>query len=284
MQANCIRLQALTQSIMADGYTGVLLLGMGGSSLASEVFAKTFGGHGLALSVLDSTDPGRVLELDAQLDPAKTLYIVATKSGGTVETFSFFNYFYNRVVTAVAGYRLGIHPFDQPNVEAAKVLARQLVTQYAKTGQLPAGESAPVTTVTLHDFLKQSRPDDYIAIHAYVHPNAATDAALSDLRAQLRDCYRLATTIGYGPRFLHSTGQLHKGDGGHGLFIQVTANANGDAPIPDAAGRPESSITFGVVKQAQALGDAKTLLDAGRRMIRFDLGRDVNGQLQKLLV
>ena len=95
MQANCIRLQALTESIMADGYTDALLLGMGGSSLAPEVFAKTFGtanATGLNLSILDSTDPGRVLELVNQLDLAKTLFIVATKSGGTVETFSFFKY------------------------------------------------------------------------------------------------------------------------------------------------------------------------------------------------
>jgi transaldolase/glucose-6-phosphate isomerase len=109
MRANCIRLHALTQSVLADGYTNVLLLGMGGSSLAPEVFAKTFGGQSLDLSVLDSTDPDRVLELDRALDPAKTLYIVATKSGGTVETFSFFKYFYNRVVTSVGADNAGRH-------------------------------------------------------------------------------------------------------------------------------------------------------------------------------
>jgi hypothetical protein len=88
---------------------------------------------------------------------------------------------------------------------------------------------------------------------------------------------RLATTVGYGPRFLHSTGQLHKGDGGNGLFIQLTAGDRRDAPIPDEAGKPDSSVSFGVLKTAQALGDKQALLDAGRRVIRFHLGDDVLG-------
>jgi transaldolase/glucose-6-phosphate isomerase len=85
----------------------------------------------------------------------------------------------------------------------------------------------------------------------------------------------LATTLGYGPRFLHSTGQLHKGDGGHGLFVQFTVDDPKDIPVPDEAGAPNSSLTFGLLKTAQAHGDRHALLDAGRRVIRFHLGREV---------
>jgi hypothetical protein len=107
------------------------------------------------------------------------------------------------------------------------------------------------------------------------------------LRAQLRDRLKLATTVGYGPRFLHSTGQLHKGDAGNGLFIQLTADAAQDAPIPDeatsAAADAASSISFGVLKMAQALGDGQALLDANRRVIRFHLEDDVAGWLSQLM-
>jgi len=102
------------------------------------------------------------------------------------------------------------------------------------------------------------------------------------LRVGLRDSLRLATTVGYGPRYLHSTGQLHKGDAGNGLFIQLTADDERDAPIPDEAGRDASSLTFGVLKEAQALGDRQALLDKERRFIRFHLGTDVQGGLAKL--
>jgi hypothetical protein len=102
------------------------------------------------------------------------------------------------------------------------------------------------------------------------------------LRLRLRDRYRLATTVGYGPRFLHSTGQLHKGDGGNGLFIQFTSDPPRDVPIPDRAGQPASTMTFGTLKMAQVLGDKRALEDAGRRVIRFHLETDVIGGLKRL--
>jgi hypothetical protein len=157
-----------------------------------------------------------------------------------------------------------------------------MAAEYMEKGQLPAGATASVTSETLHAFLGQAQPGDYIAIQAYTHPTPAADAALLALRTQLRDQYKLATTVGYGPRFLHSTGQLHKGDGGNGLFIQFTSSANGDADIPDEAGQPNSTMSFGVLKQAQALGDAQALLDAGRRVIRFDLETAVADGLRQL--
>ena len=481
------RLQDLVDSVRSDGITDVLLLGMGGSSLAPEVFSHVFGGQadGMpTLEVLDSTVPGAVLAQAERLDPARTLFIVATKSGGTVETLSFFKYFHNwtadalgsdragehfvaitdpgskledlasrfrfratflndsniggrysalsyfglvpaalvgvdiekllgralemadscrsgsndgawlgavlgelaragrdkvtlitspqlanfgdwveqlvaestgkegkgilpvvgeplgppqvygddrlfvylrldgdefsageqdravqaleaagkpvvrlrlrdlydlgaqfflwEMATAVAGYRLGINPFNQPNVEAAKVLAREAVAAYSETGALPEDEPAPLTKAALAGFLAQAQAGDYVAIQAWLQPGPEADEALQALRVGIRDRLRLATTVGYGPRFLHSTGQLHKGDGGNGLFIQLTAADGRDAPIPDEAGKPDSSMSFGVLKTAQTLGDKRALLAAGRRVIHFDLGDDVVGGIELL--
>jgi transaldolase/glucose-6-phosphate isomerase len=191
-------------------------------------------------------------------------------------------FFLWEMATAVAGYRLGVNPFDQPDVEAAKVLARKMVAEYAEKGALSKGDSAPLTAKALNGFLSQARNGDYVALQAYVQPTAGTDATLLALRTRLRDRLKLATTVGYGPRFLHSTGQLHKGDAGNGLFIQFTADDPRDAPIPDEAGSPRSSITFGLLKAAQALGDGQALMDGGRRVIRFHLGRDVVGGLEQL--
>jgi len=131
--------------------------------------------------------------------------------------------------------------------------------------------------------LAEARPGDYIAIQAYVPPTPATTAALQALRVYLRDRTHLATTVGYGPRYLHSTGQLHKGDRGNGLFVQFTAEPAADAGIPDEAGASESSITFGVLERAQALGDRQALLQAGRRVIHFRLSQDVAADLQGLV-
>jgi hypothetical protein len=191
-------------------------------------------------------------------------------------------FFLWELATAVASHHLGINPFDQPNVESAKVLARQMVAEYTRQGTLPTPEPAPLSPATLEAFLAQARPGDYIALQAYLQPTPETEAALQRLRLQLRDRLHLTTTVGYGPRFLHSTGQLHKGDAGHGLFIQFTADDPQDAPIPDEAGAPASSITFGVLKAAQAMGDRQALLNAGRRVIHFHLGRDVVKELDRL--
>jgi transaldolase/glucose-6-phosphate isomerase len=191
-------------------------------------------------------------------------------------------FFLWEMATAVAGYRLGINPFNQPNVEAAKVLARKVVATYGETGALPSDEAAPLSAASLAGFLAQAQSGDYVSLQAYVQPTSDTDAALLVLRTLLRDRLRLATTVGYGPRFLHSTGQLHKGDGGNGLFLQLTADSPRDVPIPDVAGSASSSMSFGVLKTAQALGDKQAFLDAGRRVIRFHLDHDVAGGIKLL--
>ncbi len=467
------RMTALKEQLIREGYTQVLLLGMGGSSLAPEVFAKTFGNEisGLDLAVLDSTDPGAVSAQAKRLDLSKTLFIVATKSGGTVETFSFFKYFYNQILaevgkdevgahfiaitdpasklealaanlnfrdtyindpniggrfsvlsffglvpaaligldvarlierattmaqacgtgisveknpatllgavmgalakvgrdkvtfvaspeiasfgdwveqliaestgkegkgilpvvgesigsadvygddrifvhlrlgdddrdiqalkdlthaghpvlhlqlvdkydlggqffvwevaTAVASYFLKINPFDQPNVESAKVLARKMVAAYEKTGQLPEADFAPLTKESLTSFLANPATGSYLSLQAYVSPTPEAAALLQAIRLKLRNRYKMATTLGFGPRFLHSTGQLHKGDAGNGLFIQITSEAAEVIPIPDEPGSQTSAMSFQTLKMSQALGDAAALEDAGRKLLRF---------------
>jgi glucose-6-phosphate isomerase len=506
VEASLPELDDLVFNLREEGYTQALLLGMGGSSLAPEVFRKTFGvqdGY-LDLAVLDSTDPGAISDQFKRLDLKKTVFIVATKSGGTVETLSFFKYFYNQVVdalgvaeagnhfiaitdagskldeiasqcnfratfrndrniggrysalsyfgllpaalvgvdlaklleraqnmarknmgndlpdegsnygaylgailgelakagrdkltlvtssqiasfgdwveqliaestgkegkgilpvvgeplgapenygddrlfifltldddpsleekiaglenighpvvkmrisdiydlggqfflwelaTAAAGYRLGINPFDQPNVEAAKVLAKEMVSAY-RSGTLPelkatmksngvsvfGDEKLPSAFLNspneaLQVFLEDAHPGSYISIQAYIKPSAKADKTLQEFRTELRNRTRLATTVGYGPRFLHSTGQLHKGDAGKGYFIQLTSDSLQDIPIPDEPGSNRSSISFGVLKGAQALGDRQALINANRRVLRFHLGIDVLGGLDLL--
>jgi len=498
----------LVREVQGQGYTQALLLGMGGSSLAPEMFGRIFGvqeGY-LDLSVLDSTDPGAVLAAEERHDPRRTLYIVSTKSGGTIETLSLMKYFYNRardalgqkdagahfiaitdpgsslqataeklgfrkvflndpniggrysalsyfglvpaallgldlavlleragtmacnsegcncpvggdnssallgaamgelanrgvdkltlvtspeilpfgawveqliaestgkegkgilpvqgedlkgpqfysrdrvfayvklggddthdtgiealrgagfpvfelrlkdpydiggecfrweMATAVAGWFLGINPFDQPNVESAKVLARKMVEAYMREGRFPEPEPAIETgeilvycdspagspEEALVKFLSLAYQGEdgfkgrsYVAIQAFVTPGEEIDSWLQDLRTSIQTTQRLATTVGYGPRFLHSTGQLHKGDGGRGLFVQITADMPVDVPIPDEPGSEASSISFGVLKTAQALGDRQALLDAGRKVIRFHL-KDVGRGLERL--
>ncbi len=199
------------------------------------------------------------------------------------------------MATAIASHILGINPFDQPNVEAAKDLAREMVAAYQKEGNLPQlkpslqtgdvivyGENeAKSIQEAINDFLSGAHLGDehgkgrsYVALQAFVQPTMAIDAGLEELRGMIQRKYRLATTVGYGPRFLHSTGQLHKGDESEGLFIQITADATEDVAIPDNAGETDSSITFGVLIAAQALGDRQALLEAHRRVIRFHLCND----------
>ena len=184
-------------------------------------------------------------------------------------------FFLWEMATAVASARLGVQPFDQPNVESAKILARDMVAAYHLTGQAPAGHLVHPDADVLATFLGTARPGDYIAVHAYLNPTAQLDERLQALRRTLRDVTGLATTLGYGPRFLHSTGQMHKGDGGRGLFLQLLSIPDQDVPIPDEAESEGSSMSFGILKAAQALGDAQALASAGRRVIRFGLGPHV---------
>ncbi len=159
------------------------------------------------------------------------------------------------IATALAGKILGINAFDQPDVEAAKVEARRLMENpaYAKA---PAGKSP-----TLESLLAQIKPGDYFALQAFVPMNAETQQILQKLRIKIRDSKKVATTLGFGPRFLHSTGQLHKGGPNTGVFLQVVSEPQKDLPIPG------KTYTFNMVKRAQALGDLNVLTQRGRRIL-----------------
>lgn len=472
MRAEIPSLKGFADSVKGDGIDRVLLLGMGGSSLAPELFGEIFGNGSLALNVLDSTDPDAVLEQERIHDPTTTLYIVSSKSGGTVETISFFKYFYNQALsklgsaeagkhfvaitdpgsglakageqfgfrhifltdpniggrysalshfglvpaslvgvdldrllssaekmaerckekritknpgamlglvlgalalqgrdkatfilpeekasfgdwveqliaestgkegkgilpivrepllddkaysydrvfitygesdkspqielewksnydigaqlflwelaTAVAGYVLGLSPFDQPNVESAKVQSRLLVDDYLKSTKLPAGELEVLSWPAMDLFIKQKKPGDYIALQIYAAPSQKLTAAFEQLRGILGNLTRSAITLGYGPRFLHSTGQLHKGDSGNGLFMQfITLAPKDDLPVPAVAGKEASHLTFGVLKTAQALGDAQALRNAQRRVISFKVDGDMTSAVNRLIM
>ena len=173
-------------------------------------------------------------------------------------------FFLWELATAVAGHGLKINPFDQPNVESAKTLAREIVDAFRRTGALPPSQSTPLTSGGLVAFLAGIRPGDYVAIQAYLPPSERLTDAFAALRVALRDRFAVATTFAYGPRFLHSTGQLHKGDRGNGHFVQLVSEPEADLPIPDKAGSPTSALTFGTLISAQAAGDRQALLDAGR--------------------
>jgi len=133
----------------------------------------------------------------------------------------------------------------------------------------------------LENFLNQGRPGSYGAILAYIEPEPSTDKLLSSIRTRIRDRYKIATTVGYGPRYLHSTGQLYKGDAGHGLFILITTEDKQDAHIPDELGSHNSSISFSILKQAEAQGDQQALLSRGRLVLRIHLA-DVERDLALL--
>ena len=206
-------------------------------------------------------------------------------------------FFLWEVATAIAGSILGINAFDQPNVQESKDYTKSFLDDYKRTGWLPddnpivasngtriygdAANREALKGVTSFDagvaaHLKRIQPGDYVAINAYIERTDATHQALQSMRHTIRDAKRVATTLGYGPRFLHSTGQLHKGGPGSGVFIQITSDDAEDLAIP---GEPYS---FGVLKAAQALGDFLSLSKRNRRAIRVHLGGDVTVGLRKL--
>jgi transaldolase/glucose-6-phosphate isomerase len=205
------------------------------------------------------------------------------------------------IATAVAGSILKINPFNQPDVEASKIVTRQLTEAYEKTGKLP--EEAPVldeggiklftdernaanlNTLTGNDrsltgllraHLSQLSHGDYFALLAYIEMNSPHEDSLQAMRHAVRDRKHVATCLGFGPRFLHSTGQAYKGGPNTGVFLQITCDDAKDLPVPG------QRYTFGIVKAAQARGDFQVLADRQRRALRVHLPRDVEAGLEKL--
>jgi transaldolase/glucose-6-phosphate isomerase len=198
--------------------------------------------------------------------------------------------------TAFAGWRLGINPFDQPNVQESKDATKESLEKFERDGKLQEQEliisdgmltvygdgerhtHLPPSSVAdaLRAHLAQANAGDYIALLNYIEETPPIDAAIQSIRTALRDATHCATTTGYGPRFLHSTGQLHKGGASNGIFLQITAGDRVDLPVPG------ESYTFSILKQAQALGDFRSLATRGRRAIRVDLSEDALEGLRRL--
>jgi glucose-6-phosphate isomerase/transaldolase/glucose-6-phosphate isomerase len=175
--------------------------------------------------------------------------------------------------TVVAGSALGINPFNQPDVQSAKDRTDRVLDQYHATGMLPENDAAGSVSC----LLRQARPGDYLAIMVYGRETPQLDEALQSLRRRVMERHQIATALGYGPRLLHSTGQMHKGGPNSGLFLQITVEHQRDIPIP---GHP---FTFGVLNDAQSLGDFQALQSGGRRAVRVDLGADVPAGIARLL-
>ncbi len=200
------------------------------------------------------------------------------------------------MATAVAGAILGINPFDQPDVEAQKLKTRELTAAYEKSGALPPespffvadgialfadpANAAALKATSLAGVLKahlgRVGAGDYVALLAYIDRNPAHTEALQRLRRMIRDRTRAATCLGFGPRFLHSTGQAYKGGPNSGVFLQITCEDAEDLAVPGQA------YSFGVVKAAQARGDFDVLAERGRRLLRVHLPADVEAGLQTL--
>ena len=495
MAERSLEFREFARDVQEGGYTRVVLLGMGGSSLAPEVFQQTFGPPAWAgpLTVLDTTDPASILDVERSLDLPRTLFIVSSKSGTTIETISLFRYFAERVraargeggvlenfvaitdrgtplekqahhegfrrcflnppdiggrysalsyfglvpaaaigldvdrllqaaaaldgraalelgatlsgmaaegrdkitflptpalrsfgawaeqllaestgkkgkglvpvdgepvgppqaygndrlfvrlrlagqpdeldgpvralqaasqpivtielndvyglgaeflrweiATAAAGALLGINPFDEPNVQESKDNTMAVLQESSRAEHVP--DPPPVATEdglslycdaetalalggaegslgsTLAKHFRRGRPGDYLATMAYFQRNEQHDRLLTRMRTALRDATRLATTVGYGPRFLHSTGQLHKGGPPTGVFLQLTADDPVDLPIPG-----EPAYGFSKLKQAQALGDLRALQSRGRRVVRVHLSGALDAGLERLV-
>jgi transaldolase/glucose-6-phosphate isomerase len=193
------------------------------------------------------------------------------------------------LATAVAAALLGVNPFDEPNVRESKENTQLLLAEFTKEGGLPEGERIYTLDAKgakgtkdeliegLRVFLRQVRTGDYVALMAFFQRTPEQQKVLQAVRCRLRDSLRVATTLGYGPRFLHSTGQLHKGGAANGLFIQIIAEDARDIAVPGEA------YTFSVLKQAQALGDLQALHRRGRRVVRLNLGKDIEAGLNRVL-
>ncbi len=195
--------------------------------------------------------------------------------------------------TAVAGALMHINPFDQPNVQESKDKTREMLDYYSRQSRLPHRDpdliedeltvygdpGAGSVRDALAALFARVNPRDYVGVMAYLPRTASTDDALAAMRADIRDELRVATTAGYGPRFLHSTGQLHKGGPNTGVFLQLTARDSTTVDIPG------HDYDFATLKNAQACGDLEVLREHDRRIIRIDLGNDIDrgmAQLAKL--
>ena len=238
---------------------------------------------------LDGTHDAAMEALAAAGHPVVTLHFDATQQLGQ-------GFYVWEMATAVAGSVIGIHPFDQPDVEASKIETRKLTDAVARDGTLPPEtpfleedgiklftDDANRTALTgsfdqvIKQQLARATPGDYVALLAYIDRNAAHVDALRAMRTLIRDRTHLATCVGFGPRFLHSTGQAYKGGPNSGVFLQITCDDAHDLQVPGGG------YSFGTVKAAQARGDFAVLAERKRRALRVHLGPDVDAGLARLM-
>jgi len=238
-------------------------------------------------------------------DPEQDAKVAALESAGQPvvrislnDTYDLGQEFFRwEIATAVAGSIIGINAFNQPDVEASKVETRKLTSEYEKSGSLPAEkplfeqdgiklftDPKNATALGKHDslvsylraHLARISNGDYFGLLAYVEMNEPHEAKLREIRHTVRDAKRVATCLGFGPRFLHSTGQAYKGGPNSGVFLQITCDDAVDVPVPG------QRYTFGIVKAAQARGDFQVLADRGRSALRIHLGKDVDAGIYAL--
>jgi transaldolase/glucose-6-phosphate isomerase len=244
------------------------------------------------------------LELAGQADVGQRAAVAALAAAGhpvaTIVVKDIWHvggeFFRWEIATAVAGAVIGINPFDQPDVEASKIKTRALTDAYEQQDGLPAetpifrangislyADSKNAAALGRHNdldgylrgHLAQAKQGDYVALLAYIERNAAHTALLTEMRTTIRDSTKAATCVGFGPRFLHSTGQAYKGGPNSGVFLQITCDDAADIAIPD------HKYSFGIVKAAQARGDLGVLEERGRRALRAHL-HDVGAGLPEL--
>jgi transaldolase/glucose-6-phosphate isomerase len=286
---------------------------------AEQLIAESTGKNGRGLIPVDAEPLGPpqvydqdrffiALRTESERDPERDAALAAIEKAGhpvvriVLDSVASIGqeFFRFELAIAVAAAVLGINPFDQPDVEASKIKARQLTSAFERTGALPrqmpvassdafdvyadpgnaealraaGGDGTAETWVKAH--LARARPGDYFAVLAYLARNAEHTEALQRVRVAVRDSRRLATCLGFGPRYLHSTGQAYKGGPNTGLFVEVTADIADDLGIPDHA------ATFGTVEAAQAQSDLEVLAERGRRVLRVHLKGDATAGLAAL--
>jgi transaldolase/glucose-6-phosphate isomerase len=281
-----------------------------------QLIAESTGKQGKGIIPVDREEPtgpegygsDRVfayLRYEPAPDPNQEAHIAALEKAGQPviriavnDTYDLPREFFRwEIATAVAGSIIGINAFNQPDVEASKIETRKLTTEYEQSGTLPSEkpifEQAGIKLFAdpknasalgagnlgghLKAHLDRIKPGDYFAVLGYIQMNATHEARLQEIRDAVRDAKQVATCLGFGPRFLHSTGQAYKGGPNSGVFLQITCDDAKDLPVPGA------KYTFGVVKAAQARGDFQVLADRGRRALRIHLGKNVELGLSELL-
>jgi transaldolase/glucose-6-phosphate isomerase len=249
------------------------------------------------------------LRLDSAADAAQDAKVRALEQAGQPVVRISLGHIYDlgqeffrwEIATAVAGSIIGINAFNQPDVEASKIVTRNLTSEYEKTGSLPPEkpifENGGIKLFTdpknadalakavgndkslanyLRAHLSRLAAGDYFALLGFIQMNSEHEASLEEIRHAVRNQKRVATCLGFGPRFLHSTGQAYKGGPNSGVFLQVTCDDAADLPVPG------QKYTFGVVKAAQARGDFQVLAERGRRALRVHLGQDLKSGLATL--